>query len=138
MLATEENLTHVGVVRSCFAALFRKQCIERATIERIYLVERSTGRLLQQRLPPLTTDEDEARRISSMVTCFLAFFRHPDQLAHYAQLRQLRIENRTYGICASENLILLSVIRGNAGIQMRLTDCHDMLLNAESEYAEPK
>ncbi|MCL2639801.1 MAG: hypothetical protein FWD53_03055 [Phycisphaerales bacterium] len=154
MTAIDEILVHVDAMKEtqrsvrparapwrCFADLFRKPChVERAVVEQLYLVELSTGRLLQQQLQPLATDDEasreEARRISSMVTYFLAFFRHPEQLSHYAKLGQIRIENRTYGICASANLVLLSVIRGNAGVQVRLTDCRDIFIDAESQYVD--
>ncbi|MCL2648504.1 MAG: hypothetical protein FWD61_16105 [Phycisphaerales bacterium] len=151
MTATEEMLVRVEagkeVERSvrrplrpwrCFVELFRKPCcVERAVIEQLYLVELATGQLLQQQIQPLASEhlQEEARRICSMVTCLLAFLRHPEQLAHYARLGQICIENRTYGICVSSDLVLLSVIRGNAGLQMRLVDCREMLMDAQQEYA---
>jgi len=135
MIATEEILARIGVVRGCFGFL-RKARVERAVVEQIYLVERSTGRLLDQQIQPNALLPDDAARITAMVTCFMAFFRHPEQLAHYARLGHIQIDDRTYGICVSDHLVLLSVIRGSAGIQTRLADCRDRLTEAELAYAK--
>ena len=101
--------------------LFRRRRARRgsaagARIEQLVLLDRATGKLLQQSTLAPADPEDpahlqEQRSIASMLATLSQFLQNPSYLQQYLALGQLRVEEFTYGIHATETLLLLSVIR---------------------------
>jgi hypothetical protein len=118
--------------------VFRRKAGEPAQIEQLYLVAIESGEILEQVVEPMEVTEDhereEERRISSMVTYLLMFLREPEQRMRFAALGQMRVERVTYGVCAGAGLVLLSVIRGRAGVEAELDRCREMLIAADEEW----
>ncbi|MGN6368929.1 MAG: hypothetical protein ACTHN5_11775 [Phycisphaerae bacterium] len=120
--------------------LFRRKG-KPACIEQLYLIERGSGEVLEKVMQPLAENDDaieEGRRIASMVTYLLAFLRDPDHLMRYADLGRMRVERLTYGFHAGAQLVLLSVLRGDEGMEGELDRCRDMLMAADREWFNGK
>jgi hypothetical protein len=120
--------------------LFRRKG-KAARIEQLYLIDRETGDILERVMQPLEDNDDareQGRRIASMVTYLLAFLRDPEHLMRYASLGQMRVERLTYGFHAGAQLVLLSVLRGNEGMETELDKCREMLIAADREWFNGK
>jgi hypothetical protein len=104
-----------------------------ARLTHLYLVDRLTGALLDHhvRTAPSEQDEIEQRATASMITYLLAFLREPEHLAHYAAMRQLRIEQRTYAVFAGAQKVLLAVVEGRLGAAEVVERCEKVLIEAD-------
>ena len=110
-------------------------------IEQLYLIDKETGEILEHLMQPLEDNDDareQGRRIESMVTYLLAFLRDPEHLMRYASLGQMRVERLTYGFHAGAQLVILSILRGNEGMEGELEKCNDMLIAADRDWFNGK
>jgi hypothetical protein len=93
----------------------RRRAVAAATVEKLLLIDHTSGTLLQQSdLPPAgplnPADMRRQRAIASLLASLRGSLKEPQCLRRYLDLGHLRVEEFTYGIHATATLLLLSVI----------------------------